>query len=125
VAAIRAVAPAGPLGPGGRYWVGSPPGGCGGGAAAAGTFTPDGCPDGGGIGAPGPPSMPGPSSGRSGGEGMPGARVNFGDDDSPGTVARPTAARPAAVDAPSAASGSAGVVGAPEAPDFACVSVIN
>jgi hypothetical protein len=57
---------------------------------------------------------------------MPGARVNFGDDDSPGTVARPTAARPAAADAPpSAASGSAGVVGAPEAPDFACVSVIN
>jgi hypothetical protein len=57
---------------------------------------------------------------------MPGARVNLGDEDSPGTVARPTAARPAAAGAPpSAASGSAWVPGAPAAPDFACVSVIN
>ncbi|GAA1849877.1 hypothetical protein GCM10009687_15300 [Asanoa iriomotensis] len=56
---------------------------------------------------------------------MPGARVNFGDGASAGTTARPTAARPAAEAPPAAASFASGVVEAPAAPDFACVSVIN
>jgi hypothetical protein len=126
----RAVAPVGALEGGRNAAVGSaPPGGCGGAAAAAGTLA---------VPWPGPDDLPPdrPSeplsdpasepSDRSGGAAMPGARVNFGDDDSPGTVARPTAARPAAVGAPpSPASGSDWVVGAPAAPDVACVSVIN
>ncbi|GIF56227.1 hypothetical protein Air01nite_23220 [Asanoa iriomotensis] len=65
------------------------------------------------------------SPGLSGGGGMPGARVNFGDGASAGTTARPTAARPAAEAPPAAASFASGVVEAPAAPDFACVSVIN
>jgi hypothetical protein len=56
---------------------------------------------------------------------MPGARVNFGDAASAGTAARPTAARPVAGAPLSAAASSTGVVGAPAAPDFAVVSVIN
>jgi hypothetical protein len=51
--------------------------------------------------------------------------VNFGDGVSAGTTARPTATRPVAGVPPSAGSSSTGVVEAPEAPDFACVSVIN
>jgi hypothetical protein len=56
---------------------------------------------------------------------MPGARVNFGDGESAGTTARPTAARPVAGVPLSAASSSTGGVEVDLAPDFACVSVIN
>jgi hypothetical protein len=75
--------------------------------------------------APGAPEAP--SAGCSGGGFIPGALVNFGDAASAGTAARPTAARPVAgVPLLSAAVSSAtGVVGAPAAPDFAVVSVIN
>ncbi|GAB3502990.1 hypothetical protein GCM10027575_06490 [Phytohabitans suffuscus] len=65
------------------------------------------------------------ADGCSGGGGMPGARVNFGDGASAGTAARPTTARPVAGAPPGAASPSTGLVEVPAAPDFACVSVIN
>jgi len=66
------------------------------------------------------------SAGLSGGGGIPGARVNLGDGESPGTLARPTAARPVAVDVPPAAdSSSTGAAEDPVPPDFAWVSVIN
>jgi len=62
---------------------------------------------------------------------MPGARAYFGVAPSPGTLARPTTDRPAALaplapaSAVSAASLSTGVVEVPAGPDVACVSVIN
>jgi hypothetical protein len=66
------------------------------------------------------------SSGLSGGGAIPGARVNFGAGASAGTVARPTAARPAAGVPPfPTASSSTGLAEVPLFPDFACVSVIN
>jgi len=61
----------------------------------------------------------------SGGGGMPGARVNFGDGASAATAARPTTARPVAGAPPPAASSSTGLAEVPADPDFACVSVIN
>jgi hypothetical protein len=65
------------------------------------------------------------AAGSLGGGAMPGARVNFGEDDaSAGTAARPPASRPAG-SAPSFGSSPTGVVEVPEPPDFACVSVIN